>query len=346
MAKSWCTLENTKWGIAAIFCLSCLHQITRFFDKEYEAVVLEIPLCSGDLVEVAKVTFATWVSDGSDGSLDAYMISFFGFRIIFVHLLPCVSLVTFNIMLFRAMKEAEKRRERLLSGQPNRHCKVNRGGDTKDSKKIRDANRTTHMLIVVITVFLAVELPLGIIVTFHTVASSLHANFLNYEVMAIMIMFLNMIIALSYPLNFGIYCGMSQQFRETFMKLFGPWIPNMPKCCCQCKRENDSHTSLDAETNGAGGMTTHATTIRPTSLRAALTSIENGKGTVQLQAIPMIEMDKAQEACAGDDETPVSVEVHAATTKESANGILFSNDTNGTEPLVNSTNGQAHETHL
>ena len=46
-------------------------------------------------------------------------------------------------------------------------------------------------------------------------------------------------------------------------------------------------------------MTTHATTIRPTSLRAALTSIENGKGTVQLQAIPMIEMDKAQEASAG-----------------------------------------------
>lgn len=28
-AKVWCTLENTKWGIAAIFCLSCLHQITR-----------------------------------------------------------------------------------------------------------------------------------------------------------------------------------------------------------------------------------------------------------------------------------------------------------------------------
>ena len=88
---------------------------------------------------------------------------FFRFRIIFVHLLPCVSLVTFNIMLFRAMKEAEKRRERLLSGQPNRHhCKVNRGGDTKDSKKIRDANRTTHMLIVVITVTINFALPLAI----------------------------------------------------------------------------------------------------------------------------------------------------------------------------------------
>ena len=61
-------------------------------------------------------------------------------------MLPCVSLVTFNIMLFRAMKEAEKRRERLLNRR------INRGGDTRDSKKIRDANRTTHMLIVVITV--------------------------------------------------------------------------------------------------------------------------------------------------------------------------------------------------
>ena len=61
--------QNLKW----FFIFS-----SRFFDKEYEAVVLEIPLCSGSLVEVAKVTFAAWVSDGSDGSLDAYMISFFG----------------------------------------------------------------------------------------------------------------------------------------------------------------------------------------------------------------------------------------------------------------------------
>ena len=92
---------------------------------------------------------------------------------------------------------------------------------------------------------MAVEVPLGIIVTFHTVASSLRLDFLDYEAMSMMTMILNMIIALSYPLNFGIYCGMSQQFRETFMKLFGGRIPNLPKCC-QCTRKNDSHTSLDA----------------------------------------------------------------------------------------------------
>ena len=95
-------------------------------------------------------------------------------------------------------------------------------------------------------VFLVVELPLGIIVIFHTVASSLDLEFLNYYAIKCTLMILNMIISLSYPLNFGIYCGMSQQFRETFMKLFGARIPNMPKWCCRCKRENDSHTSVDA----------------------------------------------------------------------------------------------------
>ena len=29
LAKVWCTVENTKRGIVAIFCLSFLHQITR-----------------------------------------------------------------------------------------------------------------------------------------------------------------------------------------------------------------------------------------------------------------------------------------------------------------------------
>jgi len=37
------------------------------------------------------------------------------FRVLFVHLIPCVSLVILNILLFRTMKEAEKKRERLLN---------------------------------------------------------------------------------------------------------------------------------------------------------------------------------------------------------------------------------------
>ena len=69
------------------------------------------------------------------------------FRVLFVHLIPCVSLVILNILLFRTMKEAEKKRERLLN------CKQKAlKGESKESKKLRDSNCTTLMLIVVITV--------------------------------------------------------------------------------------------------------------------------------------------------------------------------------------------------
>ena len=76
-------------------------------------------------------------------------VVFSRFRAMFVHFIPCVSLVILNFLLFRAMKEAENKREKLLNSNP----KVNfNRRETKESKKIRDANTTTLMLIVVISV--------------------------------------------------------------------------------------------------------------------------------------------------------------------------------------------------
>ena len=83
----------------------------------------------------------------------------------FVHMLPCLALVILNILLFRAMREADRKRERLLKSRlvsaatnnttntsttPNVTKPV--GGESKETKKIRDTNNTTLMLVVVITV--------------------------------------------------------------------------------------------------------------------------------------------------------------------------------------------------
>lgn len=40
------------------------------------------------------------------------------------------------------------------------------------------------------------------------------------ETSALLSLFLNLFILLSYPLNFFVYCGMSSQFRDTFWQLF------------------------------------------------------------------------------------------------------------------------------
>ena len=91
---------------------------------------------------------------------------FLRFRVLFVHMLPCLALVILNILLFRAMREADRKRERLLktrmvstttahSGN-NTSTSTNAvksvGGESKETKRIRDTNNTTMMLVVVITV--------------------------------------------------------------------------------------------------------------------------------------------------------------------------------------------------
>jgi len=163
----------------------------------------------------------------------AYFISFWWFRCLFVQLLPCVSLVILNILLFSAMRRAEQRRRRLTINKtkPVKKARVARKntmarrmsifGFTKESRdrRQRDANSTTMMLIVVIAVFLAVEIPLSVISALHTISSSL-VEFLDYQLVNNIILFINVIICLSYPLNFAIYCGMSRQFRKTFRSVF------------------------------------------------------------------------------------------------------------------------------
>lgn len=77
------------------------------------------------------------------------------------------------------------------------------------------------MLIVVVTVFLIVEIPLAVISALHIISSAI-IEFLDYRVANLFILFANFLLMVSYPINFAIYCGMSRQFRETFKEIFIP----------------------------------------------------------------------------------------------------------------------------
>lgn len=157
-------------------------------------------------VNVCQVDLSPWVREVVGENL--YFTTYFVFRVIFVHLVPCVCLVALNCLLFRAMKQAQERRENLFRENRKKEC-----------KKLRDSNCTTLMLIVVVTVFLIVEIPLAVLTLLHII-SSVVVEFLDYHVVSICILFANFALIVSYPINFAIYCGMSRQFRETFKELF------------------------------------------------------------------------------------------------------------------------------
>merc|ERR1719361_1062548 len=205
--------------------------LPRVLDRTYE--VTSIVTANGLDKEVCLFHLSSWTIS----VIDVYFMVFWWFRVIFVQVFPCISLVILNILLFSAMRRAEQRRRRLTINRTNNNMKKNKTAKQKKGtvgrrlsmfgfskeqrdRRQRDANSTTMMLIVVIAVFLAVELPLSTMTALHTISSSMGEDFLDYNLVSNIILFINAIICLSYPLNFAIYCGMSRQFRTTFRTLF------------------------------------------------------------------------------------------------------------------------------
>lgn len=202
LANIYCTLPRVKKGIIWIYFFASLHQSTRFFDREIEP--LAVPWENGTAM-VCFEHMAQWVQAIH---IDVYFNFYFWFRVIFVHVIPCTALIVLNVLLFKAMREAKKKRQKMFKDKRKSDC-----------KNQRDKNCTTLMLIVVVTVFLLVEIPLAVITLLHIITSTF-IQVLDYKIASILILFTNFFIMVSYPINFAIYCGMSRQFRKTFKELF------------------------------------------------------------------------------------------------------------------------------
>ncbi|XP_053647267.2 sex peptide receptor-like [Cherax quadricarinatus] len=206
LARTWCTLPRVINAIIWIFIFATIHQAPRFFDTVYDSVEVK---WQGECVFVCSERFSDWVTQITP---NIYFPIYFWFRVVFVHLGPCTLLVVLNLLLFRAMKEAQKRRKKLLNDKNSK----------RECKKLRDSNCTTLMLIAVVSVFLVTEIPLAIITLLHIITNmgvELISNDSYYMLMYFFIIS-NSFIIFSYPINFAIYCGMSRQFRETFRDLF------------------------------------------------------------------------------------------------------------------------------
>lgn len=204
LARKFCTMTNVYKCLVYIMVLAALPQGFRLFDTHITTIET---FWHNKTVHVCHREQAHWVKEYV--TEDIYFVTYFMFRVLFVHLIPCVALVILNVLLFQALKQAQKRRDLLLSKKNQK----------SECKKLRDSNCTTLMLIVVVTVFLIVEIPLVVVTLLHII-SSVFNEFLDYYIANTLILFTNFFIILSYPINFAIYCGMSRQFRETFKELF------------------------------------------------------------------------------------------------------------------------------
>lgn len=107
------------------------------------------------------------------------------------------------------------------SGSNNPTVVISRAGVNACEARIRDNNRTTAMLIVMVTLFLMIEVPVAIVTIFHVVSNTydvFHDEEFTNNMKSIKL-FANSCIILSYSLNFFIYCVMSARFRMTLTQV-------------------------------------------------------------------------------------------------------------------------------
>jgi len=189
----------------------------------------------------------------------AYFNSIFWFRVIFIHLIPCSALVILTMLLVCVLRTAQRRKRNLLARaaitantstaavtahQPQQRrgllganstasqCSVPCEGPSAtvthsapasgqgSRRSSNDGNNTTMMLVAVVSVFLAVEVPLAIVLILVIIQHTFAVVVLDPQAGVVASLVINFIIMISYPTNFFIYCAMSRAFRTTFQSMF------------------------------------------------------------------------------------------------------------------------------
>ncbi|CAK9303832.1 unnamed protein product [Gordionus sp. m RMFG-2023] len=97
---------------------------------------------------------------------------------------------------------------------------INYINNMKAWRKMKQTKQTTSMLIVVVSLALVVEIPVGILFIFHILSQTFNLKFIDYNAIQVISCITDFSILASYPFNFVVYCLMSHNFRENFKLLF------------------------------------------------------------------------------------------------------------------------------
>jgi len=139
-----------------------------------------------------------------DNAVDEFVhLLNFWIQALLVKLVPCCGLTILSILLVRALKIAERRRQML------------RGSEGRVDRRARANARTTRMLLLVVVLFLVTEFPQGVI----NLLNGILVGFVD-EVYASLGDLLDILALINNGVNFLLYCTMSKQFRDTFIQLF------------------------------------------------------------------------------------------------------------------------------
>lgn len=197
----WCSLRRAKIAIFLVY-------------------VVTLIICVPNFATITVISERFNSTDGN-GTFRLWFVSFrkttpmektlhdvnFWIQAILAKLIPCIGLTILSILLVKSMREADKRRQKLL----------NKPGKNREHDNYSRTNRTTLMLLCVVILFLVTEFPQGILNLLSGILPPFYGEIYTPlgEIMDILALINN-------GINFILYCTMSKQFRDTFIEVFVP----------------------------------------------------------------------------------------------------------------------------
>ncbi|KAL6723089.1 hypothetical protein Aduo_018130 [Ancylostoma duodenale] len=241
LVRRFCTIQRSKQVIFSICIASVLMYIPDVL--AFENLSLDVMDHRKNATRHMCYRRQTWLPKAI--GLDLFYNLTFCAQTVFVHLIPCAMLVVFTWKLVRAIQLADKRHASLLSKSarrkfseppsseslmPERNYSKNMKPreSVSEPKRAQGLKQNTRMLIVVIVLFLVTEIPAALIFIIHVLSVSLKSYVINYQLLNVLLIVRNVLIVISYPFRFAIYCGMSQQFRDVVRQMFtGKLLPRI-----------------------------------------------------------------------------------------------------------------------
>ncbi|XP_034243016.1 sex peptide receptor-like [Thrips palmi] len=144
-----------------------------------------------------------------------------------VKILPCIILTIISISLMNALYTAKQRKKKLSGQQAQalapasaKPAKQQVQPSARRSRAEKRADRTTRMLLAVLFLFLATEVPQGVL----GLMSGILGRCFFRRCYQLFGEALDLLALLNGSINFILYCAMSRQYRQTFRQLFvAPW---------------------------------------------------------------------------------------------------------------------------
>jgi len=193
---TWCSMQRTQMAIVSAFFCSVICNIPNYLN-----ITISQMDHQGHLLYIIGFSKLALAHGGLLKSINFWIYA------VLLKLLPCAALTGLSMALIQELLRAARRRSELMK----------RTSSARAADAERQADRVTKMLLSILVLFLASEVPQGILGLLTVIPDS--GFFPCYRKLGEI---MDMLVLFNSAINFLLYCAMSQQFRDTFTELFKP----------------------------------------------------------------------------------------------------------------------------